>query len=576
MSIFINRMKLDSYLNDYVKKRVDICCNKVSNLSKQELFDDKDGHLTPNFAYIASSLVKFDDKSINFDQSSLILANIIANIGTAVDYSHFKLNYFAYFVVQDENSARIVSYLNSIQSSIETYAFLLNLFTIFELNLRLVLNRNDHLLRNLIENNDKLIKDLFGVDFSDTLKVFLCSPYSLNIRNLIWHGFLSLNEGISTNFVKFMLLLMNYIGYCIFNKRIEFPHRNPTYNFPIDHNIEAKFNNFLENSQLNSILESNKDLIDDDRRLIIDFIINQRSYNKKETLMLIITLLEFFLRKLFCIKNKLDLKVALCAMESQYYLTMNEILSEYYMDQKNRLIEYFNVNYVIFLYDLFMYEDGPRIRDRLSHGGSFLDYNSLINLIFYQLVALFNHNHDTKVILDDYKCQYHPVSLVRKHLYALWFILDPKIDVPNDENSKYLFLFRDKNNESIKNCIKLVNILQKILKNIEKFTEKCKNFEFEASLGSNTTKRYLNNLTQFYKFDYKSSTIETLKIISKLTETILDRNYSLFNDKLLKSYQRLLSLYENLTQESLKNRWYECYNLIESKYKLILNKIENF
>ena len=103
------------------------------------------------------------------------------------------------------------------------------------------------------------------------------------------------------------------------------------------------------------------------------------------------------MRKLYSFANQLQQDSCLVATTSTFYLTLDDLLHKHKIatdrmtavgqastGQANELVKYLEPNFLNLVWDLFMHEDGARLRDRLSHGELKFEVPSL----FYQQLCV--------------------------------------------------------------------------------------------------------------------------------------------------------------------------------------------
>lgn len=148
--------------------------------------------------------------------------------------------------------------------------------------------------------------------------------------------------------------------------------------------------------------------------------------------------IEHALRRIFCTVNECSSRM-LTAESSVLYTTLDEILSKYLSDGKeNQLKDLLRPSTMDLLHDLFVYPEGPRVRDRVSHGET--DICSFPHKIASALFALsfalaaefladdvhFLSNVELQrqvQMLQEYKSVFHPVNLTHQNIAEVFDLI---------------------------------------------------------------------------------------------------------------------------------------------------------
>ncbi|XP_077139390.1 endoplasmic reticulum membrane-associated RNA degradation protein isoform X4 [Ranitomeya variabilis] len=205
------------------------------------------------------------------------------------------------------------------------------------------------LLRDLLSSKE--LAKIFSQTVMDVLRIFLGSPQSLNLRNLLWHGFMSPHE-ISPKFADCAIFLLPQ--------------------------------------------------------------------------------LETGLRLAFCTVNECPNRM-LTAQSTSLYTTFDEILAKHLIDgSHNHLPGVLGDPAMEFLWDMLNHQEGPRVRDHLSHGELQLcefPKQFANELLGFSIVLLHKHleqdsfaKEDTAVLnpiidaVESYRSRFHPIALVQKQV----------------------------------------------------------------------------------------------------------------------------------------------------------------
>eukprot|EP00096_Caligus_rogercresseyi_P007440 TRINITY_DN2529_c0_g1_i1.p1 TRINITY_DN2529_c0_g1~~TRINITY_DN2529_c0_g1_i1.p1 ORF type:complete len:527 (+),score=62.75 TRINITY_DN2529_c0_g1_i1:894-2474(+) len=251
-----------------------------------------------------------------------------------------------------------------------------------------------HLLKDIVRSES--LREVIGDVHGDILVSLMGSPESLNIRNLLWHGFLSHGD-LHPAYLSGVILLAHSIGLSLKS----FPLRKRGFS-PCLSRVEL----FKNDTELPFQVD------DDDLSLrrILD-LHKQGSYDL--SLMLFLPYLESRLRRLYTEVNNCPARI-LTAESDRFYTTFDEILAAEMIGNDesldvNRLREHFGDPLLEFYHDIFILPDGPRLRDRLSHGEYPLfsqqeKFKRPLNLLLESLLHPSN--------MSSYASIFHPFSLL--------------------------------------------------------------------------------------------------------------------------------------------------------------------
>ncbi|XP_035960255.1 endoplasmic reticulum membrane-associated RNA degradation protein isoform X4 [Halichoerus grypus] len=225
------------------------------------------------------------------------------------------------------------------------------------------------LLRDLLASEE--LAEVFGRSVMDVLKVFVGSPRGLNLRNTLWHGFASPHE-IPPKYCSMMVLLTVGLGQLLKSylqqAKLVLAHRP----FIVLTNLEdlAVFPDVT--SEVLSVLEEVMKKSTFILKVMLPYweaaLIGFRSHRFADCAMLLLTQLETGLRRVFATVNQCP-KRLLTAESTALYTTFDEILAKHLDDGKiNQLPLLLGEPAMEFLWDFLNHQEGPRIRDHLSHG----------------------------------------------------------------------------------------------------------------------------------------------------------------------------------------------------------------
>ncbi|KAB1275531.1 Endoplasmic reticulum membrane-associated RNA degradation protein [Camelus dromedarius] len=228
---------------------------------------------------------------------------------------------------------------------------------LFELQVFLLIGKEcPFLLRDLLASEE--LARVFGPPVMDVLKVFIGSPHGLNLRNVLWHGFAAPQE-LPPKYCAMMVLLTAGLGQLLqghlrqtgrtlahrpfvtltnLEDLIVFPGKYHIAHSPLNvtHEVLAVLEEVMRKSAF--VL---KPMVPCWEAALVKF----KSHRFADCAILLLTQLEAGLRKVFATVNACPSRL-LTAESTALYTTFDEE----------------------FLWDFLNHQEGPRVRDRLSHG----------------------------------------------------------------------------------------------------------------------------------------------------------------------------------------------------------------
>ncbi|KAM9382385.1 endoplasmic reticulum membrane-associated RNA degradation protein [Phaethornis superciliosus] len=289
------------------------------------------------------------------------------------------------------------------------------------------------LLRDLLASEQLAV--VFGQAVMNVLRVFIGSPRGLNLRNVLWHGFASPQE-IPAKYCAMLLFLTAGLGQllqkyllqtdCILVHRpyVDFVSLEDLDVFP-DLNHETlsiaeelvKMSNFVLTTMLPFWMAA-----------LTAF--KQNRY--ADCVILLLPQLEAGLRLLFTTNNKCPNRL-LTAEPSALYTTFDEMLAKHLDNEEiNQLPAVLEEPAMEFLWDILNHQEGPRVRDRLSHGE--INLKAFPREAANQIVAFaitllcrfsdedtfaFKEHVAIKALMDSASCyhsRFHPISRLKKQV----------------------------------------------------------------------------------------------------------------------------------------------------------------
>uniref|UniRef100_A0A8C0YW05 ER membrane associated RNA degradation n=1 Tax=Canis lupus familiaris TaxID=9615 RepID=A0A8C0YW05_CANLF len=282
------------------------------------------------------------------------------------------------------------------------------------------------LLRDLLASEE--LAEVFGRPVMDVLKVFIGSPCGLNLRNILWHGFASPHE-IPPKYCSVMILLTAGLGQLLerYLQRTEAVlARRPLValtgleELAVFPDVTSEVLSVLEEVVKKSTFVS-KVMLPYWEAALIRF----RSHRFADCAMLLLSQLETGLRRVFATVN-----------ECPERLLTAEILAKHLSDGKiNQLPLFLGAPAMEFLWDFLNHQEGPRLRDHLSHGEFNLhDFprEATTQLLAFSVVLLLRFTDEDVLtafkgkaaikslvaLAEGYTAHFHPISQLKKQVLS--------------------------------------------------------------------------------------------------------------------------------------------------------------
>nr|XP_025861627.1 endoplasmic reticulum membrane-associated RNA degradation protein isoform X2 [Vulpes vulpes] len=292
------------------------------------------------------------------------------------------------------------------------------------------------LLRDLLASEE--LAEVFGRHVMDVLKVFIGSPCGLNLRNILWHGFASPHE-IPPKYCSVMILLTAGLGQLLerYLQRTEAVlTRRPLValtgleELAVFPDVTSEVLSVLEEVVKKSTFVS-KVMLPYWEAALIRF----RSHRFADCAMLLLTQLETGLRRVFATVNKCPERL-LTAESTALYTTFDEMLAKHLSDGKiNQLPLFLGAPAMEFLWDFLNHQEGPRLRDHLSHGEFNLHEfprEATTQLLAFSIVLLLRFTDEDVstafkekaaikslvALAEGYTAHFHPISQLKKQVLS--------------------------------------------------------------------------------------------------------------------------------------------------------------
>lgn len=302
------------------------------------------------------------------------------------------------------------------------------------------------LLKDVLESPE--LTEVIGSTATMSLKLVIGCPASLNLRNLLWHGFLSPGE-IRSRYFYFLMATASSIGYKL---------KGDGMTREIIRGCERKLDTLSEDKDLSKIFpvmsqmdsEEFKSCLKDSPQVMNCFLslwdyALRLNFNSRHglSLVLLFPLLESYLRFIFSYENCLPHRF-LSAQTYEMYTTFSEIMNPF-LDEDlkipNRFVDFFGESKLEMLSDVLFNPEGLRLRDRISHGQ--IDLCTVDSSITNHIICLSHHlihyslktsgvRHDISEEfygLENYRSIYHTNSKLEMVFQE---ILDTLLEFPSD------------------------------------------------------------------------------------------------------------------------------------------------
>lgn len=293
------------------------------------------------------------------------------------------------------------------------------------------------ILRDLLDSTE--LVDFFGSDVIFFLKCMIGPPSGMNLRNLVWHGFICPQE-FHNSYVPCLLLifavLLNFVHSKLKlqqRKLILYDQITPkSFDFGLgDYLFEHKLS-LREVDWIYHLISHSYFIIPTRRQILKQSILY---YIHGKDIMFIASLLpqiEHSLRRIYVAVNGLPSKY-LCAEAREYYTTIEILLSPLLLDEntENMIYKELGPNLIHALNDMLINPKGPRIRDRVSHGECSFSIPSIISDRLLGLFICLCHKYQpfelsipTRIhhcieFYNAYVPCFHQISLIQRDIWHI-------------------------------------------------------------------------------------------------------------------------------------------------------------
>ncbi|XP_038056583.1 endoplasmic reticulum membrane-associated RNA degradation protein-like [Patiria miniata] len=308
------------------------------------------------------------------------------------------------------------------------------------------------MLKNLLATQE--LVDTLGENAISLLRILIGPPVSLNLRNILWHGFAAPEE-IPQRYSTFLLIVVASLGAWLAQRGITascIPHREPLKIPQTDTDVFKQIFPEICNDDLGHLWElySTSEFF---HKPMLPYCQAALDYCREEkygmTCVLLLPQLENGVRRLFATANNCPDRIL--TAESEYFTTFDEMLCPYLSDEtvNNALIPTIGETYMEMLLDILVHPEGPRLRDHISHGE--LDLQTMTRATTSHVMSicaafcLRDCPHQSliqiplfsriKMTAEDYAPLFHPVSLLKRELLTFLESLSQWVGISRPDES---------------------------------------------------------------------------------------------------------------------------------------------
>ncbi|XP_062622174.1 endoplasmic reticulum membrane-associated RNA degradation protein-like, partial [Saccostrea cucullata] len=283
------------------------------------------------------------------------------------------------------------------------------------------------LLKDILNSGE--ITQVFGTNVIQILRVLIGPPTSLNLRNIVWHGFPNVGE-IPKRYGCFLYLSLPSLGKLLEARSKHIQVHRQLMQFKLDPDFTSNIPDMRNKLPLVREFVEGTQGIHGRQRLILDSLELMAKKQYSYATILLLPQLEHVLRLVFTKQNGCSERL-LTAESTTLFTTFDEIFDRHLPNgERNKLPEMLGENLMDLLFDLLVYPEGPRVRDKVSHGEVLLqDFpESLAEAVLVAMVILILKSSKSADIgkngllkeLTDFESQYcsvfHPISIIKQKI----------------------------------------------------------------------------------------------------------------------------------------------------------------
>lgn len=202
---------------------------------------------------------------------------------------------------------------------------------------------------------------------------------SLNLRNLCWHGFVGCGDIQARDYASVLLVACSSIGSLLEHRHSITAGNIVPRRWAGLNRLPPKFMDFCK-EEFSATVNSTRGIPSNRKPIWLRAFQHHLQGNYGRCCVLILPEMEHILRLMYCAANNCPTRL-LTAESVVHYTTLDTIL-----DASTKLPSFLGNSLFSALRDVFMEEEGPRIRDRFSHGEC--ELSSVSPVISQQLLSL--------------------------------------------------------------------------------------------------------------------------------------------------------------------------------------------
>ena len=328
-----------------------------------------------------------------------------------------------------------------------------------------------HTTRDLLEKDE--LGRILGDNRRQLVQSLVGHPEGLNLRNILWHGFVSSDEFHGKIFLSFLFVLIFSLSK-IFDEFLggdqsQIKRRKMRCGI-----FEEEFSDFglgklcmtqeISSESVQKLLDGSYFVVRGFEKQFLKSVDYFRRGDYYGCCVLILPLLEHSLRIVYCAMNDLNER-SVTAEADQLYTTI-DLFYERIIESEgsvNKAVAELGKNVLIILYDYLSLTDGPRIRDLISHAELHPAYIGRIaadRVLSFFIYMMTRYPLDSKIdkfvsedkslqrcihFYENYKSCYHPKNILIRAMnecYDQWYKFQTRskllFDLSNLEDWKYV------------------------------------------------------------------------------------------------------------------------------------------
>eukprot|EP00731_Ephydatia_muelleri_P027311 Em0019g184a len=343
-------------------------------------------------------------------------------------------------------------------------------------------NQCPSLLRDLLATKE--LENVFGAKIMCLLRCLLGHPLGLNVRNVLWHGFMAPQE-LPKEYAYLLPVVVGSLGKRLNQYSAESnkatksscpfkPSHRPYLSLDDDSMTLFPVVADLELDTVKHLFCHSTFILPSMLPIWLAAVKAVQEKRSGEALALLLPCMEHSLRRVFACVNGCPER-AITAEATVLYTTFDEILSPYLPDgSPNRLEEEIGASKLEMLLDLLVHPEGPKLRAKISHGEvdfscvpqAFANHVLCMAITFcaqYTRQPELNKSPIVSRCLDvekQYVSLFHPISLLRKELLQLVNNLEQWKQIPDNPDKFSITDQSESSGDAISHVLQSVSSLQ--------------------------------------------------------------------------------------------------------------------